>query len=298
VRVLCLGEAIVDLVCEQPVDGLAQAPAFVPRFGGAAANVAVVAARHGADVALAGGAGDDAWGAWLHERLEREGVALDHFGLVPGLATPLAFVTVAPHGEPSFSIYGDGIEATVRTVAERLPAAIAQSGALFFGSNTLVGERERELTMAARARALELSHPVVFDPNLRLARWDSPEAAIAASTACIPGAFLVKLNAAEALFLTGAPDAEAAARDLVAAGARMVVVTIGADGALLRGEHVDDAPGVPARVVSTVGAGDAVAGVLLARLALADFYSPALAAALPEAVAAGAAATERWGAIE
>jgi sugar/nucleoside kinase (ribokinase family) len=38
---LCLGEALVDLMCERPVSGLAQADAFVPHFGGAVANVAV-----------------------------------------------------------------------------------------------------------------------------------------------------------------------------------------------------------------------------------------------------------------
>lgn len=66
---LCLGEALVDLVCERPVRGLAEADAFVPRFGGAVANAAVMAARRGAAVALAGGAGEDAWGRWLRSRL-------------------------------------------------------------------------------------------------------------------------------------------------------------------------------------------------------------------------------------
>ena len=45
-RTLCLGEALVDLICEQPRRGrLAEADAFVPHFGGAVANVAMVAAR-------------------------------------------------------------------------------------------------------------------------------------------------------------------------------------------------------------------------------------------------------------
>jgi hypothetical protein len=57
VRTLCLGEALVDLVCEQPVSGIAEADAFRPHFGGAMANVCVAAARHGGAVALAGGAG-------------------------------------------------------------------------------------------------------------------------------------------------------------------------------------------------------------------------------------------------
>jgi fructokinase len=297
VAVLCLGEAIVDLICERPVRVVAEADHFVPRFGGATANVAVAAARHGASVALAGGAGEDAWGHWLHDRLTGEGVETRWFSLVPGLQTPLAFVTVAPDGEPSFQIYGDGIEATIKAVESHIEEAVAGSDGLFFGSNTLVGESERALTMAARDAALERDLPIVFDPNLRLARWPDRDAAVAAARACLPGAFLVKLNRAEAARLTGAPDPEAAARDILAAGARLVVVTLGADGAMLRGELHADAPGVPVRVVSTVGAGDALAGVLLARLALAGFYPPAAAAALGEAVAFAAKVCEHWGAV-
>jgi fructokinase len=52
---------------------------------------------------------------------------------------------------------------------------------------------------------------------------------------------------------------------LVAAGARLVVLTLGAAGAILRGELRADVPGVRvARLVSTVGAGDAVAAGALA----------------------------------
>jgi fructokinase len=51
-------------------------------------------------------------------------------------------------------------------------------------------------------------------------------------------------------------------------------------------------------VLSTVGAGDALTGTLLARLALSGFYAPAVAAALGEAVAAAAAACERWGSLD
>jgi sugar/nucleoside kinase (ribokinase family) len=297
VPVLCLGEAIVDLICERPVRTPAEADAFVPRFGGATANVAVAAARHGAEVALAGGAGQDSWGEWLIGRLQADGVDTRWFGLLPGLRTPLAFVTVAPDGEPRFDIYGDGIEATIRAVGERLEEALADASALFFGSNTLVGAAERELTLRARELALERGLPVVFDPNLRLARWAEQGDAVSAARACLPGSFLVKLNREEARLLTGAPDPETAARDILAAGARLVAVTLGAEGAILRGEISADAPGVPARVVSTVGAGDALAGVLLARLALAGFYPPAAAAALPEAVAYAARVTERWGAV-
>ncbi len=294
---LLLGEAIVDLICERPVSGYEEADCFVPHFGGAVANVAVTAARRGADVALAGGAGDDPWGAWLRGRLDEEGVDLRWFELVEGFGTPLAFVTVAAGGEPAFQIYGEGIAATVRAVGPRLDEAIDASDGFFFSSNTLVGEDERGLTMRARARALSRAVPVAFDPNLRLHRWPSERAAVDACQQCLEGALLVRTNGAEARLLTGESDAGAAAEALVATGARAAIVTRGADGAVLRGAARADAPGRPARVVNTTGAGDVLTGTLLAALQHSSYDPEALVEALPEAVAESSRATERWGAV-
>jgi sugar/nucleoside kinase (ribokinase family) len=297
-RVLCLGEALIDLICERPLDDPAQADAFVAHFGGAVANVAVVAARAGARVRLAGGAGSDDWGRWLLARLLEARVDTELFILPEGVQTPLALVTVDAEGDASYTIYGEGIETVVHALAERLEEAVESSAALFFSSNTLVGEREREVTMAARERALALGRHVIFDPNLRLHRWRSQADAQASANACVPGALLVRASLEEARLMTGERDAERAATALLKAGARLVVLGLGAAGAMLRGELRADVPGVQAHVRSTIGAGDALTGVLLASLARSGFYPPAVAASLPEAVLAGARACERWGAID
>lgn len=295
---LCLGEALVDLVCEAPVDDIAQAESFAPHFGGATANVAVSAARHRASVALAGGAGDDAWGRWLRARLETEGVELQWFELLEDTRTPIAFVTADATGEPSFEVYGEAIETVMHSLAGRMEEAVAASSGLFFGSNTLVGEREREVTMAAREQALALERPVIFDPNLRLHRWSTRADAAASANACVPGALLVRCNQAEAALMTGEEDPERAAGAMVKAGARLVVITLGAEGAMLRGEHKLDVDGVPANVVSAAGAGDALTGVLLAHLVRTNYYPPAVAAGLREGVAEAARACERWSALD
>jgi sugar/nucleoside kinase (ribokinase family) len=297
-RTLLLGEALVDLVCERPVASFGEADAFHPHFGGAVANVAVGAARQGATVELAGGAGADAWGAWLRERLEAERVGLEWFSAIEGIVTPVAFVIVDGDAEPTYAIYGDSIQAAMASLHERIHDAIAQCDALFLTSNTLVGERERAVSVAARDDALAAGKPVVFDPNLRVHRWESPGAAAAEARAFVKDAFLVKLNATEARLLSGEDDPEAAAEGLLAAGARHVVVTLGAQGAIVRGGGLKlDVAGVPANPVSAVGAGDAFMGVVLGRLAATDFYPPAIAAAARDAVEEGARATERWGAL-
>ncbi len=297
-RVLCLGEALVDLICEQPIDDLAQAAAFVPHFGGAVANAAVVAARAGAHVALAGGAGADAWGRWLRDRLDNEGVDLSLFELIQGSQTPLAAVAVNAAGEASYQIYGETIASTLHALEHRLEAAIEDSAALFFSSNTLVGDEERALTMRAHELALELGRPVVFDPNLRLHRWRSHSDAAAHANACVRGALLVRCNQTEAELMTGEADPERAATALLKAGTRLVVITLGSAGAMLRGELRADAPGSPAELVSTVGAGDVLMGFLLGRLAVTGFYPAAVAAGLREAVLRAARACERWGALD
>lgn len=299
-RTLCFGEAIVDLICRRPVRSLAEADAFVAHSGGVVANIAVTAARAGAAVSLAGGAGDDPWGAWLYDRLAAEHVDLRWFGLAEGLRTALAFATLDERGEPQYQLYGDGVDAAVSALDERLPDAVDACDALLFTSNTLAGAHAAQLTLAARERALELGRPVIFDPNVRLGRWDdSLGRAAAASGQCVPGAFLVKCNRYEARLLTGESEADAAAASLLAAGAQHVIVTDGAAGAILRAKGMRHSIAArPARVVSTIGAGDVFLGVLLARLGMTDFYPPALAAALPEAAEEAARACERWGPLE
>lgn len=297
--ILCLGEAIVDLVCEEEVDIPSQAGAFRPHFGGAVANVAVAIARGGAAASLAAGVGDDAWGAWLRERLRDEGVGLRWFQLVEGLQTPLAFVTFDRDREPRFQIYGDGIDAGMRAVGECVEEAVAAAGALVLGSNTLVGAPERELTMRARDLALERGIPVLFDPNIRPNRWDDLERAFDLCREASAGVFMIRANLDEARHIAGLPQAGApeAAAALCALGARVAVVTMGAAGAVARGEVEAEALAPRVEVVAPLGAGDAFFGTLAAGVARGGWAPAAVADRLEEACAAGARACEGWGAL-
>jgi fructokinase len=296
---LCLGEALVDLICEQHVRSFGEVQRFVAHFGGVAANVAVVAARAGARITLAGGAGRDRWGDWVLARLRDERVDVSRFALIEGVQTPLAFVAVDPDGEPRYRIYGEPAETLGHALGERLNEAVREAAGLFITSNTLIGATERTVTMRARELALELKRPVMFDCNLRPHRWSSRADAAASANACVPGALLVRANHAEAELMTGEHDPERAALALRKAGASVVVITLGSGGAILRGDALRvNADAVPSEVLSTVGAGDALTGTLLARLALSGFYAAAAAAALGEAVTAAAAACERWGSLD
>lgn len=295
---LCLGDALVEMICERPVASLEEATAFVPHFGGSVASIALMGARAGARMALAGGVGDDEWGHWLRDQLERSGVDLRHFKLIEHMPTALAVTTVDHSGEPTRRLYGEALATAVNGLWGGVEQAVEDCGGLYISTGTLVDETERQVTMRARERALELQHPVIFDPRLQLNRWSSKADAAASANACVPGALLVCASAADARLMTGEDDLERASLALRKAGARNVVVTDGPGGAILRGKIRLDVAGVPARMLSRIGIGDALMATLVARLQITGFYEPAIAAALKEAMAAAALACERWGACD
>jgi fructokinase len=297
--ILCLGEGLVDLICERPVASLTEADAFSPHFGGALANVAVAAARAGAESALAGAAGDDEWGLWLSERLEREGVDLRFFELLSGELTPIAFATFDERGEASFQIYGDAVRIAVEAIEPRLDEAIAAASALVFSSTTLATPGERRVTLRARELALERGVRVCFDPNIRPNRWGGdPRPAAAASRELVDGSFVVRANREEACAIAGVDDPLAAAATLAELGAELAVVTLGEEGAVIRGACDAEAPGVVVEVVSTLGAGDAFMGTLVAGLATRGWDASRAEEALGPALEAAARACTRFSALD
>ncbi|MHB8060882.1 MAG: carbohydrate kinase family protein, partial [Gaiellaceae bacterium] len=232
-------------------------------------------------------------------RLLAEKIDLRWWNLLPGVQTGVAFDVIDPQGVPDFLIYGRGIEPALTALGPELEEAITSCAALELGSNTLVGERERAVSQRARELALDSGKPLIVDVNLRLNRWDSPAQAVNVMLSLCAGALLVKVNREEARLLSSESDPARGAETLCAAlGARAVVVTLGPDGALMRGEAQADIRGLSADVVDTTGAGDALLGVLVAALAGSGFDLAAAAAALPFAGMIAARSTERYGAFD
>jgi fructokinase len=297
--IVCLGEALVDLICERPVASFTEAGSFTPHFGGALANVAVASSRAGADTALAGGAGDDEWGRWLRERLEAEGVELRWFELLDDAQTPVAFATIDERGDASFQIYGEAIAEAVVGVGPHLEDALSAAEALVFGSVTLAEPEEREVTLRAHEVAVERGARVCFDPNIRPNRWGGhPERAIEISRGLIAGSYVVRANREEALDLTEADEPRRAAAELAAMGAELAVVTLGEEGAVIRGACEAELPAPQVEVVSTLGAGDAFMGTFVAALAERGWDPARAGDALGPALDAAAEACTRWSALD
>jgi fructokinase len=289
---ICLGEALVDLICPDPVNDPADATRFVVHPGGALANVAVAAARAGAPAALASACGTDDRGRYLRRRLAAAGVDLRFYGELEGVPTPFAFAYLDRDLEPSFEIHGSGIDASIAALAGAEEEIAAAAAAVVFGSNTLVDERSRAVTAAVVAAAGERDVPVLFDPNIRPARWDAIAAARERCLAFAGDVAVLRCNLAEARLLAGEDrlDAADAAAALLELGPALAVVTAGPAAAVARGACTAEATPAAVDVVSPLGAGDAFMGAFAAGLHASEFDLASAEPALAAAVAAGARA--------
>ena len=258
---LVCGEALYDLFVE------AETPAGLridARIGGSPFNVAVGLARLGRPAALLTGVSNDALGDRLAAALGSEGVDTRFLARMAN-PTTLAVVALGPEGEPRYTFYGEGAADRSLTpdAVPELPGAVS---CLHFGSFSLVVEPTAGtlLALAERERGRRF---VSLDPNVRanvepdLARWRREIERFART------ADLVKLSEEDLGHLDPAADPDRLAAAWLERGARIVVLTRGAAGAVLwtragRVEH----PGFEVDVVDTVGAGDAFQAALLCGL--------------------------------
>ncbi|MFF5659405.1 ribokinase [[Kitasatospora] papulosa] len=249
--------------------------------GGKGANQAVAAARLGARTALLARVGDDAHGRLLRASQQEAGV--DTGGvLVGGAPTGVALITVDPSGDNSI-VVSPGANARLT------PDDVRAAGPLFASARVVSVQLEIPLdTVAETARAL--------GPGARLVLNPSPPAPLPGEVLAACDPLVLNEHEARSILGDGAGDTpEAWARGLTALGPRSVVITLGAEGALVSDSRTGEAVRVPSPRVAaldTTGAGDAFTAALAWRLGLGE----ELAEAAAFAVRVGAAAVTKEGA--
>ena len=286
--IVCLGELLIDMFPSELGRRLAEVSAFYPKPGGAPANVAVAAARLGAESAFIGKVGDDAFGHHLIEVLRAEGVDTSGMRLDQEARTTMAFIAQPDENTSEFVFYRNP-GADMRLRPDELDRGMLSQGKAFhFGSISLIAEPSRSATLEALGEARAGGALISFDVNYRPTLWDKPSVARERIEETIPLVDVVKVNEVELVLLSAAygpggagrpaaPPPGRLARDvsaltrggqsLLAMGPRLCVVTLGREGSFFQtkqgGGHV---PGFAVETVDATGCGDAFVAGLLWRL--------------------------------
>ncbi|MFF3565007.1 carbohydrate kinase [Streptomyces sp. NPDC002574] len=278
-QVTVLGECVADVFADArsgpPVTGgrhpsgdPAGTPAQGLRLhalpGGGPANTAVGLARLGTPTRLLARLSGDAFGRLFRAHLLHSGVDLTD---APAAAEPstLAVADIDAGGQAAYTFHAEGTADWQWTQGELDRAGPADSACVHSGSLALVREPGGSLLEGF----LDRSRPratVSIDPNVRPALVDPAVYRRRLPRWCAV-ADILRLSEDDLRVLAPGTGVEQACDGLHAAGARLVVITRGAHGAFasLDGRTVS-VPGVPTRVVDTVGAGDSFTAGLLHHL--------------------------------
>lgn len=302
-KALCIGELLIDFVSTTPDVTLAAAPGFVKAPGGAPANVAVGLAKLGIDAGFIGKVGADAFGDFLRETLAQSRVNTDSLIADATARTTLAFVATRSDGMKDITFYRHP-GADIRLSPDELDADAIQSAALFhYGSVSLSHSPSREATLEAIKAAKTGGALLSYDANLRLMLWDDADDAKRWIWEVMPYADVVKISEEEWEFIMGDVSfTTGAKRILEQQGASLVVVTLGEKGCYYTNGSAEGAvDGYAAKVVDTLGAGDAFVAAMLSQLLqhenLHSLDTSQLNAIMRYANAAGALATQKVGVI-
>ena len=254
--VVC-GEALIDMVTTG--DSTRR-----PTPGGGPFNTARALARLEAPAAFLGHFSTDEFGRMLADQLAADGasLALATFGPEP---TTIAIANIGGDGLAEYEFLIQGTSAPNLT-RDMIPAELpVDVKAVHLGTLGLVLEPMAS-SLAALVRREHGRRLVILDPNIRPVLTTDPQYRPRLDS-LISQSTIVKASDADLDWLFQGLDRMAAARALLARGPKMVVVTLGAKGAVGMTASAEVRVPAPAvRVVDTIGAGDAFGAALLAWL--------------------------------
>jgi fructokinase len=255
--ILCCGEALIDMLPRTSTQGEA---AYAPYAGGAVFNTAIALGRLGIETSFFTGLSDDMLGDVLRESLEASHVDFS-LASVSSRPTTVAFVKLVD-GSATYAFYDENTAGRMITRAD-LPVIGDDCEAMHFGAISLIPEPCGDAYEALLAR--ECAKRVIsLDPNIRPGFIKDKQAHMARIKRMAANSDIVKFSDEDLEWFGMGSDQAALAAYWLNQGAKLVIVTKGAEGADGYTQNFKvSVPGVKVDVVDTVGAGDTFdAGVL------------------------------------
>jgi ribokinase len=225
--------------------------------GGKGANQAIASALAGGNVTMVGAIGNDVYAEQLLKAMSDKGVRTDHIMSKDG-NSGMAFITVNHQGENTI-ILSEGANGLIYPGDIPPIIPLIEQADLLLLQNEIPWETNRTVIEEANRRGVYIIYnpaPAFSIPNEMLEKVD-----------------LLILNETEIETITGmavqsSDQAERALLDLIAKGAKEVILTLGNKGAsyMDQSRHSIDVPAFRVESVDTTAAGDTYIGALAAVL--------------------------------
>lgn len=304
-KILCIGEALIDMICTDVGKSLTEGQQFLKKAGGAPANVAVAISALGGAVELAAKVGADPFGKHLVNVMESFGVGTQWMLKDPNFFTTIAFVSLMENGERDFYFNRGADGQLSRHEVEDLELS-AFSIAHFGSATAFLPGPLQAAYVGLLQKCMQQNIFISFDPNYRhLLFQHNKQSFIDQSWNFLKSCHFFKLSDEEALMITGKFTVADAAQSLLQKTNAIFAITLGKEGTLLgMNDNTEIIESIVVKPVDTTGAGDAFVGAVLYQLsnknlgAISELSQEEWKAIIYNANKAGARTCEYMGAME
>jgi len=304
-KILCIGEALIDMICTDKGKPLSEGENFLKKPGGAPTNVAAAIAALGGDVELAAKIGKDPFGQHLINVMDSFGVSTKWMLQDENYFTTFAFVSLMEDGERDF-YFNRGADGQLNR--DEVDAInLEKFSIVHFGSATAFLPGPLQIAYQSLLQKSLLQEIFIsFDPNYRsLLFQNDQQSFIHQSWNFLDCCHFFKVSNEEAMMLTGRSTLTDAVNDLLLRTTSVFAITLGKDGTLLGFDgETKIIPSIKINAIDTTGAGDAFVGAVLFQLAdrpikeIRSLAMPVWEQIITNANKAGARTCEYMGAME
>lgn len=280
--VICLGRASVDLYGQQIGDRLQDVASFAKSLGGSSCNIAFGAARLGLKSAMLTRVGDEQFGQFIREELQRAGCDTSHVVTDPQRLTALAILSIKTKAQFPLLFYRTDCADMAIDVSDFDEAFIASSKALLITGTHFSTAHVDQVARQAITYARRNDTKVILDIDYRPVLWGltrpgegdnrfvTNQSVTAHLQSIVPLCDLIVGTEEEVHIAGGSTDTVACLKTLRQLTDAVIVLKRGAQGCSIFDGQIPDsldtaffAQGVKVEVLNVLGAGDAfMAGFL------------------------------------
>ncbi|EKN69741.1 fructokinase [Neobacillus bataviensis LMG 21833] len=251
--ILTVGELLIDMISDDYDDHF-ECNSYKKFFGGSPSNIGMNVKRLGINSLVASAVGEDGLGTFLIGYLRNAGI---NTGCVQQVDYSTSMVVVSKSQLTPVPIFYRGADYHL-AYTSKLEEALLNSKIVHFSCWPISMEPVRQTIEKVLDVAAENKILVCFDPNYHPMIWQKGEDGVEYVKSIISKVDIIKPSEDDAERLFGKDTYENQVQKFLQLGAKLVIMTLGKDGAIVsNGIETLKLDTLATEVVDTTGAGDA-----------------------------------------
>ncbi|GKU83253.1 carbohydrate kinase family protein [Niallia sp. NCCP-28] len=251
--ILTVGELLIDMISED-YDENFESTAYHKFFGGSPSNIAMNVKSLGINSKVASAVGEDGLGDFLINHLQNAGIDTN---CVQRVDYSTSMVVVTKSKSTPIPVFYRGADYRI-AYTSKLEEALLQSKIVHFSCWPISRMPVRETIEKVMEAANKHNILVCFDPNYHPMIWKKGEDGVEYVKSIISKVDIIKPSEDDAERLFGKDTPENQIEKFLKLGAKLVIMTLGEDGAIVsNGAETLRFHTLATEIVDTTGAGDA-----------------------------------------